>query len=343
MNRLATMVQSLALLKGVILKNRPLYVHYGITHRCNLRCRMCSLYRQGDARRELCAQEISRLFDFLKSLGVVYVSIGGGEPGMREDLTSVCGMLVRKGLRVRVLTNGTALSGETLQGLSAAGVREVSVSLDSLDRGKVDAVCGVAGSFEKIMETVTSVASIFSRDGRLLLLNTVVSALNIDELPRLHDFAVRQGYFISYVPLEGCGDKRFDFCAQDHEALDRSYDRLLALKRGRNRIFNSSRFLELSRQYLKTGGKPFACDAGRLYFSVGPEGGVSLCHHFKPVMDIATLDRRTLASRAFRESSRRLASQCPGCLRPCWAEISLSAHHLPSFFEMARLFREARR
>ncbi len=343
MNRLGSMARSFTLLKRALLKNRPFYVHYGITHRCNLRCRMCSLYRQGDARHELSCDEISRLFDFFKSLGVVYVSIGGGEPGVRQDLASVCGMLVKKGLRVRVLTNGTALSREALQKLSSAGVREVSVSLDTLGADKFDAICGVPGSFVKIMESIEWISSDFPRRGRLLLLNTVVSALNIGELPRLHDFAGRRGYFISFLPLEGCGDKAMDFFPESHDAIDRTYDTLLRLKHGKSRIFNSSRFLELSRQYLKTGRKSFECDAGRLYFSVGPDGGVSICHHFKPIMDVATLDRRALASKAFRKSSQRLSSQCPGCLRPCWAEISLLAHHRGSFLEMARLFREARR
>jgi len=304
---------------------------------------MCSLYQQGDARRELSVEQISRLFDFFKSLGVAYVSIGGGEPAVRPDLAAVCGMLLSKGLRVRVLTNGTALTREALQRLSAAGVREVSVSLDTLDAKKFDAICGVAGSFARVLESVDAVASIFPRRGRLLLLNTVVSALNIGELPRLHDFAGQHGYFISFLPLEGCGDKAMVFSPDDHGAIDRTYAALLRLKRGRSRLFNSSRFLELSRQYLKTGRKPFECDAGRLYFSVGPDGGISVCHHFRPIMDASTFDLKKLASRAFRKSAGELSSHCLGCLRPCWAEISLLAHHRASFFEMARLFREARR
>jgi MoaA/NifB/PqqE/SkfB family radical SAM enzyme len=59
-----------------------------ITARCNLRCRYCYFFNNPAVEyRDLPTDEWLRFFDELGSLGVMNVTLAGGEPFIREDLT----------------------------------------------------------------------------------------------------------------------------------------------------------------------------------------------------------------------------------------------------------------
>lgn len=325
-------------LNSLVFKRRPVYVHYGITHRCNLRCRMCHIYKDGSSKEELSPGQIDRVFDLLKRMGISYVSIGGGEPFLREDLPDVVDMLIKKGLRVRLLTNGTLSTEDNLAELISRGLREFSVSLDTLNPERQAYIHDDADSWKKIMACIERLLNFLAGEKSFLLLNTVVSPFNIDELPRLHDFARSKGLFISFVPIESGGSSEFAFNGGYHERIDRIYDHLIREKRSaRNRIFNTTLFLEKSRQYLKSGKHDWRCDAGRLYYSVNPKGELSICHNFPPLFSLLDLSSDDLPMLKNKRDGQKQADGCEGCMRPCWAEISFISSDRKSFAEMARL------
>jgi len=325
--------------EALIFKNRPIYVHYGITHRCNLRCRMCNIDKSLNKGGELSIDEIDRLFDILRSVGVLYVSIGGGEPFLREDLAAVIKLLRKKGFWVRLLTNATLADAESIKGLASAGLREISISLDTLDNCRLSHIYNFEGALEKIISSAELFSSNLTKSDRVLLINTVVSRLNIRELPQLCRFVKEIGYYISFIPVETREDSEFAFRQEDFKDIDETYNYLLSMKRsGRSAIFNSSLFLEKSQQYLKTGRRNWRCDAGSLYLSVGPEGEVSICHKFRPFSSLLGNDfMEHLKSGDFRRSAESKINSCSGCMRPCWAELSFLFRDARSFREMARV------
>ena len=66
--------------KAALTRSVPVYAHFGVTHRCNLTCKMCGIWRYGNAKEELSIPEVERVAARMKKLGVAQVSIGGGEP-----------------------------------------------------------------------------------------------------------------------------------------------------------------------------------------------------------------------------------------------------------------------
>lgn len=189
------------------------------------------------------------------------------------------------------------------------------------------------------------ISGMFPKRRCLLLINTVVSRLNIEELPRLAQFADRLGYYISFVPFELPGithcslsyedyDAEFKITDIQHDLIDKSYEALISKKRKNSRILNSTLFLENSRGFLKSGRVNWQCDAGKLYFSVNPEGRFSICHRFDPI-DCFDLDY--INSSQFQSKRDELVKNCPGCMRPCWAEISYLMKDRKSFWEMAKV------
>jgi cyclic pyranopterin phosphate synthase len=112
-----------------------------VTDRCNFRCTYCmpaEIFGRDYAflprQQILTFEEIARLARIFVGLGVEKLRITGGEPTVRRGLADLVSMLAAiDGVRdLTLTTNGSAL--RRLAGpLAAAGLRRITVSLDSLD------------------------------------------------------------------------------------------------------------------------------------------------------------------------------------------------------------------
>ncbi len=333
----------------------PIYAHFAVTHRCNLRCRMCNIWREADQTAEVSVERVGEIADVLRRLGTISVSIGGAEPFVREDLPEIVAALKRRGMMVRVLTNAYALTDEQIQRAAEAGLDEVSVSLDTLDPDKQAEVCNAPGIWPKVVENLCKLSAALPRRGNVLLINCVVSHHNVRELPQMVAFAKAVGYFISFVPVhlapeEGEHD-RFERCApemaispEQREALVAAYDELLELKRRGAPIVNSTPFLRQSREFLSERGQYWRCDAGALYFSIDPRGRFAICHDYEAKRDYSAeevLER--FGSPGFAEERDKLIAECGSCMRPCWAEVTHMIHDWRALWEMAKLRLAVRR
>jgi cyclic pyranopterin phosphate synthase len=111
-----------------------------VTDRCNFRCRYCMPREVFDAnfaflkRNEILSfEEIARLARIFASQGVRKLRLTGGEPLLRNDLPALIRMLSQiPDVDIALTTNGSLLAGQ-VQALADAGLKRVTVSLDSLD------------------------------------------------------------------------------------------------------------------------------------------------------------------------------------------------------------------
>lgn len=348
-------MNKLILLKTLLTKDIPVYVHYGITHRCNLRCRMCGVWKTGNKEAELGAGQIEIMAENLRKLGTQVISIGGGEPLIREDLPQVARMFLDRGISVRVLSNGVVNDYNHLQRVIDAGVVNFSISLDTLNPEIQNDIIGRNDAFDKVMETFSFLSPILKEKRGLGLINTVVSSANLDELEKILNFAAGMGFYVSFVPLElhqfsgkvlGCTETMQDltFTENDRQRAGKIFERLVSLKRGGMPVFNSSTFLRNAGNYMS--GKDFSwdCRAGILYFSVSPEGLFSICHRYLGYTEegnelsvISPDFIKIMRSKEFRKKAKKINNLCKSCLRPCWAEISNLFLDLPSLLEMVKI------
>jgi cyclic pyranopterin phosphate synthase len=121
--------------------SRPLRdLRISVTDRCNFRCVYCmpkEIYGKGYqflAKDQLLTfEELARLATIFASLGTQKIRLTGGEPLMRRGLDALVGMLARiPDVDLTLTTNGSLLA-EQAPALAAAGLKRVTVSLDSLD------------------------------------------------------------------------------------------------------------------------------------------------------------------------------------------------------------------
>jgi cyclic pyranopterin phosphate synthase len=125
--------------------SRPLRnLRLSVTDRCNLRCEYCmpeENYVWLPREDILQFEEVGRLVDIFLELGVDRLRLTGGEPLLRRDLASLVATLsAKKGLADLALTTNGVLLGEHADALRQAGLRRITVSLDTLRRDRFRAL-----------------------------------------------------------------------------------------------------------------------------------------------------------------------------------------------------------
>ena len=99
-------------------KRIPLSGTFAITHRCTFKCLHCYLGSQDAIRthknEELTTDEIKGIIDQLAKAGTLFLNLTGGEPLLRKDFPEIYTYAVRKGLLVRVFTNGSLINDDII-------------------------------------------------------------------------------------------------------------------------------------------------------------------------------------------------------------------------------------
>jgi cyclic pyranopterin phosphate synthase len=149
-------------------RNRALKdLRMSVTDRCNFRCRYCMPKEIFSREYEFLArdllltfEELARLTTIAAGLGVEKVRITGGEPLLRTDLEQLIGMLGKiDGLHDLALTTNGVLLERKAADLATAGLRRVTVSLDSLDDEVFMAMNDVGYPVQKVLTGIEAAAA----------------------------------------------------------------------------------------------------------------------------------------------------------------------------------------
>jgi len=114
------------------LARRPLVCIWEITRVCNLRCIHCESRCGERSDSELSLPTMQKVAQGLVRLGCQQVDLTGGEPLLRADWDKLAEMLVRRGVKVALITNGLLLDDEVVARARAVGVTLVGLSIDGL-------------------------------------------------------------------------------------------------------------------------------------------------------------------------------------------------------------------
>jgi cyclic pyranopterin phosphate synthase len=100
-------------------------------------------------------EELARLTRIFIANGVEKVRITGGEPLVRRDVEKLVAMIASlDGLRDLTLTTNGSLLARKAQALKEAGLRRITVSLDSLDNNVFKAMNDVDFPVERVLEGI---------------------------------------------------------------------------------------------------------------------------------------------------------------------------------------------
>lgn len=156
-----------------------------ITARCNLRCRYCYFFNNPAVDyRDLPTDEWLKFFDELGSLGVMRITLAGGEPFIRNDLPALVAGIVRNRMRFSVLSNGGLIDDDIAAFLAGTGRCEyVQVSVDGSCADVHDS-CRGKGAFDGAVRGIRTL----QRHGLFVAARTTIHRNNVHDLENVARF-----------------------------------------------------------------------------------------------------------------------------------------------------------
>ncbi len=167
---------------------RPIHAIWEVTLKCDLACRHCGS-RAGRARPdELTTAECLDLVRQLAELGVLEVSLIGGEAYLRPDWLEIVAAVRAAGMQCTMVTGGRGLTPERAQAAAAAGLQSVSVSIDGAPATH-DRLRGLAGAHAGALEAARHLKAA----GLPVAVNTQINRDSMAELPEVLETSIALG------------------------------------------------------------------------------------------------------------------------------------------------------
>jgi len=331
----------------------PLRVGCVLTHRCNLRCAMCFVWKRGDAElagRELTTAEWKAVIDQIPRHAIV--TFTGGEPLVRKDLHELLIHAARKH-RVHLVSNGTLFDRETIRlcldlapaSLFGKGLVSIGISLEGPESVH-DEMVKVPGSYQRTTDSIRKLLALRREQGKkfpLMDLKIVICRDTRGSLLALYDLADQLGMDI--ISYQQCSTQESSYGIDDappdavgkpppavetipREDLIPEMKALMArAARGTATLrFNPDMDLELfgDRYENVFPLERASCAAAWSIMHIGPYGTVYPCFS----IPMGSLRERRLSEiwngEAYRSFRRRLrkAGIFPGCVGCCVMKIN---------------------
>jgi uncharacterized radical SAM superfamily Fe-S cluster-containing enzyme len=128
----------------------PTMINIEPTTRCNFSCWYCvGRHMQQD---DIRIEDFGRMLDNFPEVKTIAL-VGEGEPLMHKDFFDMAQMAKDRGIRVMIISNGSAFSQSVIKKLCETEVAYVSISIDSFDPATF-AESRIDGDLEKILRGI---------------------------------------------------------------------------------------------------------------------------------------------------------------------------------------------
>lgn len=294
---------------------RPRLINLEFTKRCNARCSFCTCW-QVDSRGEL-----EDYAPIIKKFRPIVCSVSGGEPLLRKNFKELLTNLRPYCHYLVVITNGALLDLAKARDLVAAGVNQLSISLDYLSAQHDEArgIPNLYAHLEKLIPELTA-------NGIPVTLNTIIMESNLDEIVQIAHRAKEWGAKISFSAYCALKSDRGEDMIRDArlKKLSGVIDELLSLKRTLKNIKNSDYYLKGIPKYFRDGMMP-GCKAGFRWFQVTPDGYIQQCSELPRVCHYTEFSRDKIKS-----------VTCAKCWYTCRGEAEMKSFQPRRILELIR-------
>lgn len=295
-----------------LFSNAPMDAQLIVTRRCNLSCGYCSEYDNFSEPVPL--EDLKRRIDALHRLGSANITLLGGEPLMHPDISELVSYCARKS-NVSMVTNGFLLRNSVIEEMNAAGLNNLTVSVDTLH----------ADPSRFIQKSFRSLKTRLERLQRLARFDVHVTAVLCDsskaDFRQLIDEIKAFGFRMSLNLLHNAKGYIDIGGAEYMELYDHFYE-------------EAQPFTYLDYEYgrkLLAGEEPeWICRAGARYLYVDENGDVQWCasqlgRFTKPILEYtkADLDEQANLKKGCEE----------GCSVGCAFRCSLVDNDKPAFLK----------
>ena len=256
----------------------PLIVSWNLTRKCNLKCSHCYINAtQNELKGELNTEESKRLIDQIAEVSRPLLVLSGGEPLLRKDVYELIRYGTEKGLRMGLGSNGGLIDAKAARDLKEAGVKTVSISLDSNVAAQHDEFRGVSGSWDKAVAAIKALRE----NDVLVQVNTTLTQQNYDQIDDIMTLAEQIGvenFHLFFLVPTGRGAKIADISPAMYEDMIKGTFAKTHKHKLNVRPSCAPQFMRIAkdmgldmRQWIR------GCIAGLYYCRVYPNGDITPC------------------------------------------------------------------
>jgi radical SAM protein with 4Fe4S-binding SPASM domain len=276
----------------------PISAMIEIADRCNEACVHC--YQVQGQKGELDTDQWKRIFAELAEMGIMFLTISGGEPTLRKDFLELVSHARQLRFAVKVYSNALNITAGMAAELGRLAVQEVQISLYSHQAAVHDAVTRVPGSFDKVVAATRHLRAASVK----VLLKSPLMQQNSATFREYVDFVLSLG-----------ADYAMDLTMSPREDGNSAP---LAFAAGKADVFavtRDHRFSSAREVTVRPPMRKHPCGACRANVHIEPNGELRPCTQW----NIATGDTRQGVTRAWQDSPtaniiRELTwDSLPGC------------------------------
>ena len=322
----------------------PDTLQISLTSRCNLRCKMCSVWENANKNDELSLEEIKNVIDQSQEWGIKEINLCGGEPLLSEVCFDVIDYAKKHDMRVILTTNGTTINENVAKRLLESGLDIITISLDGAYPQTHDKIRGQPGAYDKIVQGIRYLNT-FKKTSRLVkVLILTISNYNLDELEAYFylakDLSVDALYLTSVVLdnvklySQDSRSEQDDIWIRGErlQRLDEMVDKIDILQQNLYGL-NYPSFLLIKKYFRRELAKrDWTCFAGYRRFVLVPGGTIQMCGEaIGNIRETPYLKKIWFSRKAGLR--RRQIKKCRNyCLQDCHArQESSSLKHILKF------------
>lgn len=173
-------------------------VAWEITRNCNLNCIHCrAAATRGPYKGELDTKTCLKIIDQITEISMPIVILTGGEPLLRTDIFRIAKYGTDKGLKMVMAPNGTLITSSSARQMVESGIKRISISLDGATEERHDKFRGVEGAYKSSLEGI----KIAKAAGIEFQINTTITKLNLEEIPKILSLAEKLGAVALHIFL----------------------------------------------------------------------------------------------------------------------------------------------
>jgi MoaA/NifB/PqqE/SkfB family radical SAM enzyme len=255
---------------SVKLNRRPLTVSLEVTTRCNARCDFCDYWKTKDR------DEMTDFTDVVRRFDPLVVVFTGGEPMLRRDLVKIVSSIkALPGYRyLTLLTHGGFLSEKKVAELVAAGISQISISMNYPDE-RQDRERGIPGLFRRLETTVPKMAK---QGYDCFTFGAMLMADNMHDAEPLIRLAHAWGIKIAFSGYNDMknGNQAHFVAPEKMAEFRRVCARIKELKRELGNVMTSDYAFDMLPSFYERRSLP-GCQAGKIMVHVTPKGMIRPC------------------------------------------------------------------